>query len=175
MGQKQFMKMEKGRLVEGMGSFKGLANAAVFDRGMYIQPGFSGQLRIEKCLVKKSRKSGDLFTVEFTVVKGNDLRDAQGREIHPNGTKVTWQQSLRDPDVAFGSLKLFTYAVLGLVWNKDKAKIVKEVDPKLEKILDDASGDDNTLAGEEVCVHTYSKLTKEKQQAFTCHEWSPKA
>lgn len=153
--------------------FKGLRNAAVFERGVYLSPG-QYELQIDKCLIKDTRKSGIGFIVEATVTKTSDEKN------HPVGSKCTWFQGMRDKDVAFGSLKLFLYAALGLVYGRDKEKIAEKVDPNIESILykaceksDLVPEGENALKGTKVAVRTYMKKTVAKGLDFTNHEWSP--
>jgi hypothetical protein len=114
--------------------------------------------------------------VEFTVVKSSDEKN------HPVGSKATWFQALKDKDIAFGSLKEFIYPVLGLSYPRDKERITKEVDPKIEEILyaacdksDIVPEGKNAFAGQKVRVQTRLKKTAGKGQDFTQHDWSPYA
>src|SRR5215472_14584830 len=143
--------------------FSGLRNASVFERGVFLQPG-TYTLEINKCLVKETRKSGDGFIVEFTVRQSTS-------DQHPVGTKASWFQALKDKDVAFGAIKEFLYAVLGMRWPDDRERILKEVDPVLEQLIDSSlpteQGGQNSLAGKSVCVQTYMKKTAGKGLDFT--------
>lgn len=111
----------------GLEIFKGLRDAKVFERGVFLSEG-GYRLRVLKCLLKHTRKSGDAYIVEFEVVKSSN-------EKHPVGSKATWFQKMTDPDVAFGALKLFMYAMLGFEYPKDKDLLVAEIDPKLEELM----------------------------------------
>lgn len=149
--------------------FSGLRNASVFERGVFLQPG-TYQLLINKCIVKETRKSGDGYIVEMTVQKSSN-------PAHPEGSKASWFQALRDKDVAFGALKEFIYATLGYRWPDDKETILAKVDPVIEELIDSSlpteQGGENSFAGKSVCVQTFLKKTAGKGLDFTVHRWSP--
>ena len=150
-----------------MGLFKGsgLKDAKMFERGAYLGVG-KFQLEITKVLTKDTRKSGNGFIVEFTVVQTSDEKN------HPVGSKATWFQSLLDKDVAWGAIKEWAYAVMGFKNTKedtDRAK--KELDPVIEDLCDEAI-DKGALNGKRVNVETHMKKTG-KDKDFTVHTWSP--
>lgn len=148
--------------------FKGLKNASIFERGVFLQPGVY-DLEIDKVITKRTRKSGDGLIVEFKVLTTTDEKN------HPAKSKATWFQKMTDVDVAFGAIKLFLYAVLGYNYSdpEDKAKIAAEVDPVIEGLMGEAVGDDQPLRGRRVRVRTYMKKTALKQADFTVHDWQP--
>ena len=148
-----------------MGVFDGLRNAKVFERGVFISKAGSFKVRVDKILTKDTRKSGNCFIVEQTVLE-TSCAD------YPVGSKVTWLQKLTDKDVAFSALKPFFYACLGLRYPEDKVKIEATVDPVLEQLADDAEKN-GTLNGKVLNLQTSMIVTKEKKQNFTVHNWTP--
>lgn len=152
----------------GLEIFKGLRNASVFERGVYLKAGGDYLLEIEKCLVKETRKSGYGFIVELKVL------ESKGPDVNPVGSKATWFQSLRDKNVAFGAIKEFMYAVLGLDLANaaDKKMIEETIDPQIEQMMEEAI-EGGKFNGLQVRVQTSSKLTAAKQVNFTVHTWRP--
>ena len=157
-----------------MGVFDGLRNAEVFERGAFLNVGVY-ELTINKCLVKATRKSGDAFIVEFTVDK------AEGQGANPVGSKASWFQKLADKNIAFGAIKEFLYAAMGFDYAKDKEQILKEIDPKIETLIQDAleqskdaPNGKNALKGEKIRCQVNMKKTQ-KNLGFSMHTWSPAA
>lgn len=148
--------------------FKGLRNANVFEKGVYLDAGGDFLLEVNKCIVKHTRGKGDAFIVEFKVLESN-------KEKNTVGSKCSWYQGITNTDVAWPAIKEFTYALLGKDYsNKDDRKYCEEkIDPKIEELVDAAVGDDNKFKGMKVRVQTSSKITKEKKVDFTVHTWRP--
>lgn len=150
-----------------MGVFDGLRNATVFERGAFLTPGIY-DLTIERCLVKQTRKSGDGFIVEFAI----DTSSGEG--ANAAGSKASWFQKLSDKNVAFGAIKEFVYAAMGFDYAKDKERIAKEIDPKIEEIMQEAISDKNPMRGLKIRCQVNMKKTL-KGGDFSVHTWSPSA
>lgn len=144
--------------------FSGLSSAKVFERGVYLNPG-NYTLQIENCLVKETRKSGNGFIVEMTVLS------ADGEGANPVGSKATWFQSLKDKDVAFGAIKEALYAFLGYDYSTQKEEIAKDIDPNIESLIEEAITK-NALKGSKVGCTVKMKKTQ-KGLDFSQHHWSP--
>lgn len=137
-------------------------DAQVFENGAYLSPDGHFVLEIERVLVKTSRQKKELFIAEMRVLESNKAED-------PVGSKRSWCQDM-NADGAFGEIKKFVYATLGLEWSRDKEKIKAEIDPKIEAILFEAIGATNPLKGVKVVCDTQSKLTK-AGKPFTRHDF----
>ena len=146
-----------------MGAFAGLRDAKTYEQGSYLSEG-RYTLKICKSLVKDTRKSGSAFIVEAEIL-------ASTNPACPVGSKGTWFQGLKDKDVAFGAIKQFLYAVVGLDPSNDadKKTIKDEIDPNIEDLMDEAVTT-NSLAGETVNVEVKNKLTKAGKN-FSQHNW----
>lgn len=147
--------------------FDGIEDADIFERGKYLNPGFEYGLEVQKILVKDTRKSGKAFIVEFKVLESNDPDTKVG-------VKRTWFQKMIDKDIAFPAIKEFMAALLGYA-PQDKERwdrFNKLISPTLKAAIKEYENiEDSPLFGTTVWVETSSKLTKEKQQDFTVHDW----
>lgn len=147
--------------------FSGIDRADTFERGKYFPPDGTFYLRLQKTLVKGTRKSGSAFIAEFEVL-GSTLE-----EDCPAGSKRSWFQKLVDKDVAFPALKEFMAALLG--YTKSDKDEWKAFEAKLQDILDEATDfegktEDHPLHGMTIKVTTWQKTTNNGKE-FTVHDW----
>ncbi len=153
-----------------MGLFSGIGDAPLFDRGVYIKPGFIGTLEVKRTIAKKTLKSGIGFIVEFEVINSN-------MEEHPVGSKATWFQKMSDMTVALPAIKAFAAALSGYELHNKEA-IEAEVAPELEEQLDIAVADEDGTEGNNPFVGLTINLQTESTKTskgfdFTRHNWSP--
>jgi hypothetical protein len=146
--------------------FSGIDRADTFERGKYFPPDGTFYLKLQKTLVKGTRKSGAAFIAEFEVVGSN-------HDEVPVGAKRSWFQKMVDKDVAFPAIKEFMAALLGFS-KEDKAEW-KSFEAKLEGILTEATdfegkAEDHPLYGMTVKVTTWQKTTNNGKE-FTVHDW----
>lgn len=147
-----------------MGLWDGLDSAEIFEQGRYFPPGFKGVVEIERCIAKKSRKSGqDVFIVETKIIVGN--LDGWG-----SGTSGTWCQSMKNRNVAMNAIIAFICSCFGL--DKSKAFLEREVHPYAIPTMEQKIvGAVNGLAGRIMSLETWNKTTEEKKEDFTVHDW----
>ena len=150
-----------------MGMFKGVNEAKVYDKGVYMEPGHNWVLKFEKAIAKETRASGNAFIVEFSVIESTC-------SAAPPGAKRTWFQSMKDKDVAFGAIKEFMRALCNV--NPDSKHEVEEFDNGLEEILElatefEGDADQHPLVGCKIRCETRTVKTK-KGEDFTLHAWS---
>lgn len=143
----------------------GLKDAKTFGQGTFLDPGLYG-LEITTCLLKPLRTGGHAFIMETKVLESSNPK-------HPVGSKASWFQGFKEREVAFGSIKLAFYAVLGLDAVKDKEKIEKDVDPVIETMFAKVVTE-NIFAGKKVSCQVSMKKTK-KGLDFSLHTFSPYA
>lgn len=175
-----------------MGAFSGLREAKMFERGTPLtakkvgpNPAYTKDkpegdsnepclwaestfdLEIEKCLLKKTRKSGMGFIVEMRVTGTSPDPVA-----HPVGAKRSWFQKMEDADVAFGAIKQFAAAVSGVNPN-DKEAVKRDVEPHVEDLMDKACDEGvNALKGSKVRCTVLHKRTQ-KNFEFSQHNFEP--
>jgi hypothetical protein len=151
----------------GANLFAGAKGMTMSEQGVYFTPGFDGEVKILHCLIKRSRKSGDLYLVECVVTKSSSAE-------HPVGAKRTWIQGLKDADIGFRSVKSFCVAVLGLSPKKpeDEAKL-KAFEEQCEEVMT-ASAQENAFKDSVVHLETTQKPTL-AGKPFTLHVWTPAA
>lgn len=149
-----------------MGAFAGLRDAKIFERGTPLSVG-KFKVEITKCQVLRTRAKGDAFIVEFKILESSDTVK------HPLGSIRSWYQSLQDSTIAFGEIKAFAAAVLGIP-PSDKEAIRTKVDPEIETIMERAISAEQALKGAKVAVECTHKLTKAGKD-FTRHDWAPVA
>ena len=149
--------------------FKGLKDAAVFDRGVPLnRNGKLGDehnyvLEVQKALIKDTMK-GLATIVEFTVVESDSPDD-------PVGAKRTWFQKMTNKQVAFGAIKEFLYALNGVDRHADP-EAAKKLDLEMESIMDAVESDSEALKGERIGVNTLVIMTqKEPRHEFTRLNW----
>ena len=159
-----------------MSYFEGIGDTALFESGVYLTSGGMYELEVQKILVKKTRKSGLGFIVEFKVISASG--GSEVLEKHPEGSQATWFQKMSDKDVAFPAIKEFFVGLMDINMNNEEEK--EEFNNNLETILDEATewepnpedpNEQHPLHGQMVHCETYSKLT-EKNLDFTVHKWS---
>lgn len=150
--------------------FAGLRDKNIHENGQYLEAGGRYKLEVQKIILKETRKSGKGFIVECTVLESSNL------DKDPVGAKRSWFQSMKDLDVAFPAIKAFLYAVLGYDYGDPKQKeyLKAKVDPVIETITFEACDETkNPFKGRTVGVETTAKITKEKKQNFTRHDFFP--
>lgn len=131
--------------------FSGVSAAQLSETGNYF-PYAKGRYTcaISRVMMKKSRQSGELFTVELEVLESS----------HPEvfeGETRTWQVKMSNVDTAPSNLKMFALAMLG-VKATDPAGVAKVLS-KIEKALDDACNE-GKYNGVNVTVDTDPITTK---------------
>ena len=128
--------------------FAGLKNAAVSERGTFMQAG-QYKVRVTKAIMKAVRTGGHAFILEFKIEDSNYAAQKQIRtngvtdiavletieKTLPNkpGTTASWFQSLKDTSIGFGALKGFAAAVLGQ--NPEDPEFINMVEPFLEQVV----------------------------------------
>ena len=140
-------------------AFQGLQEAKIFEKGTPLTPNMGPggyidatyDLRVSKCILKKTRKSGDAFICEFEVL-------ASDNSAHPVGSKRSWYQSMKDLDVAFPSIKTFVLAVSGI--SLDDKSAVAAANATIVADMDEACSERNALAGAVVRCVVHNKITK---------------
>lgn len=153
----------------------GIENAEVYERGRYVEPNFSGTVRITKTEYKVTRAKGTAFIVEMEVEESN-------LDAHPVGSKISWYQSLNDKDIAFSSILEWAAACVGLhKHNKDEIAKLKVVNPQtgkslIRELLSDATEKptDNDFIDVRLRLQTVPTKTR-KNTDFTRYEFSPAA
>jgi len=150
-----------------MSLFKGMKDAKLTERGNYLDDG-SYDLEIEFVQLKNTRKAGDAFIVDCTVLASSNPK-------HPVGSKRNWYQSLKDKDIAFAAILEFAIAVFGFSQKKieDEPKI-KELQAGIEEIMDQACDKaKQVLKGQKLHVEVETIKTKEKGLPFARHKFTP--
>lgn len=175
-----------------MGAFSGLRDAKMFERGTPLSARKLGAnpahdknqpesdknepflwapqtfvLEIEKCLLKKTRKSGMGFIVEMRV-----LEPSPDPIAHPVGSKRSWFQKMEDADVAFGAIKQFAAAASGVNPN-DKEAVKTQIEPYVEDTMEQACDEGkNALKGAKLKAEVAHKRTQ-KNFEFSQHIFEP--
>jgi hypothetical protein len=148
------------------GLFAGLKDAPIFTQGNYLDVGIY-DVRIIRCLVKQTQRSGIGFIAELEILTSTNPK-------HSPGTTASWFQGLtKNQATAFGAIKEFVVALYGLDPKADGERIKAEVEPNIEAIMNAAVGVQNILAGRCVHLETFTKKTREKGLDFTVHRWTP--
>ena len=152
-----------------MGLWDGIEDAELFERGVYLKPGFIGTVEVERTIVKRTRAIGDAFIVEMRVIETNMPKD----EDHPVGQKVSWFQKLADKDIAFPAIKAWAAACAGYKMSQ-KDEIDEDVSPVLKDMMELATDkpDANDFIGIRLHVETVQIKTKNNKD-FTRHNWDP--
>jgi hypothetical protein len=146
--------------------FSGIENAQTFERGKFFPPDGTFYLKVDKTLVKQTRKSGAGFIAEF-IVLGSTHSDVNA------GDKRSWFQKMADKDVAFPAIKEFMGALLG--FSKDDKDEWKVFESKITGFLKEATdyegkAEDHPLHGMTIKLTTWNKLTNNGKD-FTVHDW----
>lgn len=143
----------------------GLRNAQVFERGNYLGVGVY-DARVIRCLVKQTQRSGLGFIVEVEILTSTNMS-------HQPGTTATWFQSMKNQATAFSAIKEFVVALHGYNAKQDEAKIKNDLEPYIEQLIDNATGQNNSFAGKCIHLETFMIKTREKGNDFTVHRWTP--
>jgi hypothetical protein len=111
-------------------TFSGMSGAKVSKRGTFLTEG-RYTLKVRQTLVIQPQDGAEAFVLEAEVLTSSNP------DLHPVGSERTWFQSFKYRESAFGELKKFTYAILGLDMSKpeDKKTIESKVDPDIEALL----------------------------------------
>lgn len=149
-----------------MGLFDGLKDAPIFEQGNYFGVGIY-DVRVVRCLVKQTYRSGLGFIAELEVLSSNN-------PAHAVGSKGSWFQGIsKNQATAFGAIKEFVAALYGFDAKADAQRIKTELEPHIEALMNEAVGPNNTFAGRPVHLETFMKKTREKGLDFTVHRWTP--
>lgn len=149
-----------------MSIWTGLKTAEVFQQGNYFDVGIY-DVRITRCLVKQTQRSGVGFIAELEVLTSTSAK-------HPPGSTGSWFQGLtKNPATALSAIKEFVIAIHKLDPKRDTDRIKVEIEPSIEQWMDAAIGPGNIFAGRCIHLETFVKKTREKQTDFTVHRWSP--
>ncbi len=147
-----------------MGHFSGVNQAQVFDSGNYFPwANAKYMVEIERCIVKKSRRAGEVFICEMKVLESNNSE-------MPKGVSGTWLVKLDNEDTAYPNLKQFALAAMGVDTNDKEA--VNEHSKNVEEALDAACGEEQAFAATKLYLETVAHTTQKKTQ-FTKHTFSP--
>lgn len=157
-----------------MGLFDGVGDAKLYENGVYLTPGGVYELEVKNILLKKTRKSGLGFIVEFKILS---VEGSAAEDQHAPGSKATWFQKMADTEVAFPSIKRLFIAMLQID-EKDEVAMA-EFNDEIDQLLEESTSwtptnknDEHPLAGYRVRVETYTKKTA-RGADFTAHVWSP--
>jgi len=167
-----------------MGIFDGLGKAETFEKGNYLNPGYY-VVKVERCLLKKSRESGLGLIVELDILQSTFRPQVDPKNQNrtwqntPVGIPGTWWQSM-EADGALNSVKGFVRSVLGLRLGTHPAECA-ELDAPIpgtstalvENMMTLATSDLNLLGGLLVSVECYMIETQKRKQDFTVYNWSP--
>jgi len=148
-----------------MGIFDGMATAKTFAQPNYLKPGLY-DLRIVRCLVLDTQRSGVGFIVELEVLSST-------HSDHPVGSTASWFQGMsKNHATAEGAIKEFVCALMGIEL-KDETRIQNEINPNIIGWLEAAIGPQNIFRGRCIHVETFMKKTRERGLDFTVHRWTP--
>lgn len=145
--------------------FSGVSKANVFESGSYL-PYAKGRYvaTVSRVLLKDSRKSGQLFTIEL------EIEESNRPEVQPGETKtVQWKMS--NTDSTPGNIKLFVLAAKGIKTSEQER--VNKALKTLDQDCQDAC-EKNSLEGARVIVTTEPVMTRAGAQ-FTKHVFAPAA
>lgn len=151
-----------------MSLFQGIAEAEVFERGNYFEPGGKFRLMVNRILLKDTERSGMGFIVEFKVLESS-LPDK-----HAVGSKGSWFQKMTDKKVALPAIKEFMSALCKVNLNNPEEK--EEFNSSIEEILEEATkeyegeAEDHPFHGMQIDLETWTKKTQ-KDVDFTVHKW----
>lgn len=154
--------------------FAGMKEAKTNERNDYLDADQKFLLKVKKATVFETREKGDAYIAEFEILKTT----SQNPKMAP-GRTVSWYQSLAKKDIAFGAIKLFCFAALGLDRVKDAAKI-QQVNEQIEALMQE-SVIKNSFADAIVVCETSSRTAKTPKivngvavtTTFTNHSFSP--
>jgi hypothetical protein len=149
-----------------MSLFSGMGKAKMWESGVWLSPGGHYECKVDRILIKNTRKGKKLFMVELIVTKSDNAKD-------PVGAKRTWSQDM-NADSAWASIKNFLYALLGFSWATDQGylKAMDVEGEKIEAIAEESVTDAQPLKGVPVAIETLSVKTKANTD-FTRHDFSP--
>ncbi len=135
-------------------TLSGLKDAKPTKKGTFLSEG-QYVLKVKSTLVIQPMSGPEAFILEAEILESSD------HENHPPGTERTWYQSFKFKDSAFGELKKFTYAVLGLDITSptDKKKIEEQVDPQIEPMLQKVI-EENKFSGKVIRCEVVDRETK---------------
>jgi hypothetical protein len=159
--------------------FAGMKEAKTNERNDYLDADQKYLLKIVKTHVFETREKGDAYIAEFEIVKTTSTNP----KMAP-GRTVSWYQSLTKKDIAFGAIKLFCFAALGLDRVKDEEQI-KKTNEQIEPLMQE-SVQKNSFADALVVCETSSRESKTPKMVkqadgtviavtskFTNHSFSP--
>ncbi len=89
-------------------------------------------LRIEDVSYLKTKRAGEAFIVEYTVL------ETSNPEAHPVGCRRSWYQPMQDEVVANGQVAKFVWAIYGYDPKRDKARAEAELTPVIRKRSNEA-------------------------------------
>lgn len=147
-------------------TFQGVGQAQVSNRPPKLKGGFIGTVEIKRTEVKRTRNAGDKMFVEFDIIESNMP------QVHPQGQRCSWGQSLLDTNVSGGALKVFVAAVAGIALDNEPQ--LKALEPHMDTILNEAVSqpESNRLVGRRVRVET-NQIKTQNNRDFTVHNWYP--
>ena len=154
-------------------TFDGVENAQVFESSAKMNPGYTYDLEVVRMVERKSGQGvGMIVPVEFVVLSTND----------PNtqpGSTVSWVPKQSHGHAFLSNLKAFVLACMGMDANNENLASLNGRDPDdkqgrsyIRAILENATGEGNTLAGYRVRCQTSSTNTK-GGRPFTSHRFVP--
>lgn len=156
-----------------MGMFDGLNNAKASDARFPTLTTGAYEVKVESMKCEPTRKLGNCFFFEFTIVKSSDEAKQQV------GQKRKWMQKLSE-DTAFPNLKAFLYALHGRDRdNPEDAAAIAAIDKDAEKIMQDActtqSFKNEVIGVDVVEVQTNPKPGAPNGFPYQRHTWRPAA
>ena len=150
------------------GFFSGSNGLDASNRVAGLEPGFTGDVRVELCRGIHPRKGGQAFIVEFTVLTSN-------QPSVPVGVRRSWYNNINPAylSTCMGPMVAFLYACLGLVPGRDQAVIDRDIKPNQDAWLNQSISSDQPLSGRIVHLETGSKPMKEdKTKLYTTYNFS---
>jgi hypothetical protein len=141
-------------------------SADVNERGQYFPPGFRGRVRIERSIMKPTRKDGDAFIVTLEVLESNLAEVAVG-------SRRSWYQSFKDQILGSSAAKEFFCCLAGVNAGV-KSEVDAHISPIAARVGMAATGAGNALMGMIVDLETFTKTTNQGK-LFTVHKWTPVA
>lgn len=147
----------------------GLNKAPTFEQGTYFSEPGNYNCTIERCLMKRSGKTGaPVYIMEFTIkdilvpspmvptVVNGEHRMVPNPAAPTVGSKRSFVQKLTDINVAFPTLKAFALAALAPSTPEERA----QAETSCEAVLEKAASDEQILKGTVINVNVVPKTTK---------------
>jgi hypothetical protein len=147
-----------------MSMWQGMETAQTFTRGQYLKWTTGNYIiRINRCLTKKTQKSGDCFLAEMDLLASDIPED-------PVGSRRTWNQSMKSPNIYLGACKGFMFAALGISAERTP-ELATQASNLSRWIMELVENERNLFSGLILSLRTAPIHTQENEP-FTRHDWS---